>query len=412
MFPEVEVPAIDPSRYIPIVGEEAIARLRDLAAGLAGKQILQINSAAYGGGVAELLRTRIGLMLGLGIDATWVVLQAEPVFFEITKSVHNGLQGMEVPWGADQEGVYLRQLERVAQEMPTDADVVIVHDPQPCGFGPLLRSRRKGRWFWRCHIDTSTPIMNIWRFFAPQVATYDGAIFTDPSYVPPGIEDVPVTFIRPSIDPLSPKNAPLDPAMVRALAERYRLDVSRPILTQISRFDPWKDPIGVIDAYRIVKAADAGVQLVLAGSQADDDPQGAHVLELARAHAGGDPDVRLLTDADGIGDVEVNAFQRAATVAVQKSTREGFGLTVSEAMWKGKPVVGGDVGGIRAQIQDGITGFLVDSVESCADRIGALLAEPLMGQIMGQRATEVVRRHFLCIRELEEELRLISEERS
>jgi trehalose synthase len=285
----------------------------------------------------------------------------------------------------------------------------MVHDPQPAALLQVLEEEggREGSWLWRCHIDLSAPYRPVWDLFEPIVNRFDAAIFTAREYVQPGIAGPELAFIPPSIDPLSPKNAPMAERAWRDVLASYGIDPERPLLVQVSRFDPWKDPTGVIDAWRLVRREVEDVQLVMVGSLAHDDPEGMRYLDLTAEHAGGEPDVHLLTDLDGVGDVAVNAFQRAADVVVQKSLREGFGLVVAEGMWKGKPVIGGDVGGIRLQIREGVDGHLVDSVPSCADRIIELLADPERRRVMGEAGRERVRERFLSLREIEDTLGLI-----
>jgi trehalose synthase len=268
--------------------------------------------------------------------------------------------------------------------------------------------RRKGKWIWRCHIDLSAPYRPVWDFFEPIVNLYDAAIFTAEEYVQPGVLGPVRAFIPPSIDPLSPKNAPMMESTWRGVLTPFGVDPERPLITQVSRFDPWKDPLGVIDSFRLVRREVPEAQLAMVGSLAHDDPEGIRYLDLTTEHAAGDPDIHLLTNLSGVGDSAVNAFQRASDVIVQKSLREGFGLVVAEGMWKWKPVVGGDVGGIRLQIEDGVTGFLVNGIGECAARVVELLRDPERRNAMGEAGRELVRARFLCLREIDDTLRLIS----
>ncbi|MFM7718647.1 MAG: glycosyltransferase [Actinomycetota bacterium] len=396
--------------YREDAGEAALERLREAAAPLAGARLLQVNSTAYGGGVAELLHSHVPLLADLGIEVTWGLFQGSEEFFAVTKAMHNALQGADVAWTVEMEDLYWERVCANAEAFSDGFDFVLVHDPQPLALLDVLEDegRREGKWVWRCHIDVSAPFAPVWGFLEPAVNRYDAAIFTIPDFVRPGVRGPRVACIPPSIDPRSPKNAPLEPDAVRGLVAHYGVDPDRPLLVQVSRFDPWKDPFGVIDAFRAARERVPGLQLAMVGSLADDDPEGRHYLEATRDHAAGDADVHLLTNLDGVGDLEVNAFQRQATVVVQKSLREGFGLVVAEGMWKERPVVGGDVGGIRIQVEDGATGFLVDSVATCAERIVELLLDPGLAERMGKAGRERVRERFLTLRELEEQLRLLA----
>jgi trehalose synthase len=409
VLPTVPVQPKRVADYEEAAGADAVERLLEAARPLRGIRILHVNSTAFGGGVAELLHTHVPLMNDLGIDTSWVVIEGNDAFFAVTKAIHNALQGAETRLDRDAVEAYWDRIHGNAQELPDGFDAVIVHDPQPAALLQVLddQGARQGTWIWRCHIDLSAPYRPVWDLFEPIVNRFDAAIFTAREYIQPGVVDPEIAFIPPSIDPLSPKNAPMSEESVRAVLGSYGIDPDRPLIVQVSRFDPWKDPTGVIDAWRLVRREIEDLQLVMVGSLAHDDPEGMRYLDLTVEHAGGDPDIRLLTDLDGVGDVAVNAFQRAAQVVVQKSLREGFGLVVSEGMWKGKPVVGGDVGGIRLQIRDGVDGFRVDSVPTCADRITELLKDEEMRTGMGEAGRERVRERFLSLRELTDTLALI-----
>jgi trehalose synthase len=397
--------------YLDAAGAEAVEAVREAARRFEGARVLHINTTSFGGGVAELLHAQLPLLRDLGVDAEWSLLQGSEEFFHVTKAVHNALQGAEVVWTEQMRTVYRERIEDNAALLTEPFDFVFIHDPQPAGILAALEAagRREGCWLWRCHIDLSSPFEPVWTFFEQLVDRFDAAIFTMEEFARPGLERPVIAFIPPSIDPLSNKNNDVTPDMVLGIVQHHGIDIDRPLMTQVSRFDPWKDPLGVVDAYRLVRADVPGLQLLMVGSMADDDPEGAHYLELTRAHAGSDPDVHLLTNLDGIGDLEVNAFQRASDVVVQKSTREGFGLVVSEAMWKRRPVIGGNVGGIRLQIKDGRTGFLVDSIEACAERATALLHDADLRERLGEDARERVRERFLVLREIEDDLRLMAE---
>ncbi|MFN2544445.1 MAG: glycosyltransferase [Actinomycetota bacterium] len=410
MLPTVPVQPIRLEEYRGPAGDAAVDRLREAAEPLRGSRILHLNSTAFGGGVAELLFTHVALMQDLGIDATWQVLEGSDDFFAVTKFVHNGMQGADVPWTDDMARIYFDRVRANAEEIADDYDYVFVHDPQPAA---VLRfkeeaGKRSGGWVWRCHIDCSAPDPDIWAFFCDLVHDYDAAVFTAEEYAQPSLSGPRIAFIPPSIDPLSTKNAPLDDETVNEVLHRYGVDRSRPVVTQVSRFDPWKDPIGVIDAFRLAREEHPELQLVMVGSMAHDDPEGWHYLQATEDHREGDPDIHLLTNFQEVGNLEVNAFQRASTVVLQKSIREGFGLTVSEAMWKARPVIGGNVGGIKLQIEDGVSGFLVDSAEECAERIGKLLADADLRESVSAAGRARVHERFLTLRQLDDYLRLLN----
>ncbi len=409
MLQNVETETRSLEDYRPIVGDEAIEEIHALAESLQGARVVHVNATAFGGGVAEILQTLVPLMRDVGLDAHWQVIEGTGDFFNVTKAMHNGLQGMDLPLTAEMKATWQRHNELNAKKFEGHYDFVVVHDPQPAGLLHFTAGEQGAHWVWRCHIDTSHPNPRYWDFLAPYINEYPAAVFTMKEYVGPGIDFKHLAIITPTIDPLSPKNTPMEPAEADAIVARYGLDADRPLLVQVSRFDPWKDPLGVIDAYRIVKERMPSVQLALVGSMASDDPEGWDYYDRTVRHAGEDFDIRILHNFQGVGNREVNAFQTAADVVVQKSTREGFGLVVTEAMWKGKPVVGGNAGGIPLQVIDGQTGFLVGSVEACADRVLYLLQNPVEAKEMGQAAREHVRRHFLSSRHLADYLRLFNQ---
>jgi trehalose synthase len=411
MLPFVPVPPLRLDDYAEPAGAEAVERLRSLAAPLAGARVLHVNSTPFVGGVAELLYTQVALLNDLGIEAAWQVIEGSDEFFQITKFAHNGLQGAEVPWTLDMVERYRERCLVNAAGIAPGFDFVLVHDPQPAGILPVMEAdgTRSGTWIWRCHIDLSASYEPVWRYFAGLAAQYDAAIFTMEDFVRPDFSGPRVFIIPPSIDPMSLKNQWIDPDTVYGVLHRFGIDRARPIVTQVSRFDPWKDPVGVIEAYRLMKQEVPDVQLILAGSMAKDDPEGWHYLEVTERRRAGDSDIFLLSNLHDVGNLEVNAFQRASSVVVQKSLREGFGLVVSEALWKDIPVVGGNVGGIRLQIEDGVSGFLVDSVPECADRVLTLLANPHLRTAMGTAGRRRVHQRFLSTREVEDQLRMLVE---
>ncbi len=376
--------------YVPILGIQEVDDLRALARRLAGRTVQMVNSTAVGGGVAEILNRLIPLMQELGIVPRWDVITGGDDFFEITKAFHNALHGGPYERRPQDFETFLAYTEQNRQRLSFDAEFTVIHDPQPA---TLIDARPAGRnhWIWRCHIDLSRPNQRVWDFLRPFVCRYDGALFSSPEFsrqLP-----IPQYLFFPCIDPLSDKNRDLPPEAVREVAERFGIDTDRPVLTQISRFDRLKDPVGVIRAYQIVKRY-ADCQLVLAGGSATDDPEGAQVLAEVREAAAGDPDVHVL-DLPPWSAVEINALQRASTIVIQKSLREGFGLTVAEALWKKKPVVASAVGGIPAQVIHKHTGLLAHSVEGTAYQIRFLLSHPSLAQKLGEQGHEHVREHFL-----------------
>jgi trehalose synthase len=394
--------------YRPIVGDAVIAEIEQLANRLQGAHIVNINATAFGGGVAEIFQTLIPLMRDVGLDAEWQVIQGEDEFFNVTKACHNGLQGMDIPFTDAMQTIWQRYNEMNAQEFEGQYDFVVVHDPQPAGLLRYHTSARGKHWIWRCHIDTSHPNPAYWDFFAPYITEYEAGIFTMEQYVGPGVDFEHLAIIPPTIDPLSPKNAPIAKVEAREIVARFGIDLDRPLVTQVSRFDPWKDPLGVIDSYRIAKKQVPEAQLALVGSMASDDPEGWYYLDKTIRHAGKDLDIYVLHNFHGVGGLEVGAFQTVSDVIVQKSTREGFGLVVTEGLWKGKPVVGGNVGGIPLQIIDDQTGFLVNSVKECGEKMLYLLQHSEDSARMGAAAREHVRRNFLTTRHLADYLRLFA----
>ena len=398
--------------YAAIVGDERMAEIERLAEPFRGARILHINATAYGGGVAELLATQVPLLRSLGMDAEWQVMHGSDEFFAITKHVHNALQGSEIEWTPAMQRTYLERNLDNALALVDGWDFVIVHDPQPAAVLSFLHDsalvRSPARWIWRCHIDLTVANPAVWEFFRPFVEQYHASVWTMPEFVPPSLKMERVVHAPPCIDPLSVKNLELPMPFCLEITKQYGIDPNRPIMCQVSRYDPWKDPVGVIEAYRIVREQIPDAQLLLAGSMATDDPEGFRVWDQTEKARGGDRDIHLLSNLHQVGAVQINAFQRVADVTVQKSLREGFGLTVSEALWKGRPVVGGRAGGITLQIRDGFDGYLVDSVEECAQRTIDLLADPELSRTMGAQGREHVRENFLATRELTDWLTLFS----
>jgi len=387
--------------YRAVAPEGTIELLQRLAERVRGRSLLHVNSTRVGGGVAEMLARYLPLFEDLGVPSRWEVVEGTDEFFRVTKSFHNALQGAEQAITDRMLEAYLETTRANAARLDLDADVVIIHDPQPAAL--IAYAARRGPWLWRCHIDVSRPQRRVWSFLRQFVVRYDGAIFSLPKFAQR--LPIPQYLVYPSIDPLSDKNRHLAPEEVHAVLDRLAIPRDKPILLQVSRFDRFKDPIGVINAYRMVKKYD-DCRLILAGGSADDDPEGAQVLAEVREAAHGDPDIHVLV-LPPTAHYEINALQHAATIIIQKSTREGFGLTVAEGMWKGKPVIGGFAGGITVQIIYGVTGYTVNSVEGCAFRIRELLNNPALARRMGDNAREYVRENFLITRDLAEHLGLM-----
>ncbi|MEE9154582.1 MAG: glycosyltransferase [candidate division NC10 bacterium] len=388
--------------YRKVAPPGAIDLLCRLSERVKGRSLLHINSTRVGGGVAEMLNRLVPMLNELGVNTTWEVIQGSDEFFAVTKAFHNALQGLEQEISERMYQAYLECNRENAKRLLFDADLIVVHDPQPAAlvdYGP-----RVGRWVWRCHLDISHPARRVWRFLRNYVVKYDAAIFSLPIFAQK--LPIPQFLIYPSIDPLSDKNRELSRREVNRILNNLGIPQDKPILLQVSRFDYFKDPVGVIQAYRIAKKHN-DCRLILAGGSAADDPESKGVVEKVRDVADQDPDVHIL-ELPPDSNLEINALQRAATIVLQKSTKEGFGLTVSEAMWKGKPVIGGDAGGITVQILYYLTGYTVSSVEGAAFRIRYLLNNPDIARKMGADAKEHVRRNFLITRHLADYLTLMA----
>ncbi len=394
--------------YEGIVKEDQIQCVRALGDKLKGKSISHVNSTAFGGGVAEILHSLVPLMRDAGMDVHWEVIKGGVDFFTVTKKIHNGLQGMNMTLTKEDEHTYLEYNKMNSELSIIDTDFVMVHDAQPAALIQFYPNKNN-KWVWRCHVDLSTPNLSVWGFLEPFISRYDAAIFTAKQYVVPSL-NVPTLAIRPpSINPLSEKNRDLTDSEVIEVLNRFDIKPDQPIITQVGRFDPWKDPSGCIDVYRIVKKQLPNVQLLLIAGMATDDPEGWIYLEKTARHAGEDPDIHFLTDLKGVKEHEVNAFQRASQAVLQMSIREGFGLTVAEALWKGVPVVGRRVGGIPLQIIDGENGYLVDTVEQAAERTINLLKNRDMAAKMGASGREYVRENFLILCQLRDYMMLLNE---
>ncbi len=380
--------------YIPIVGKSFIDDLKLLASKLQGKKIQNINSTAVGGGVAEILNRMIPLLQQLGIDASWDVIKGGEKFFNVTKKFHNALHGKNVEITQDDFDVFMSNSYKNIQEMNIYGDVVFVHDPQPI---VLINKKQNNKWLWRCHIDVSNPNQKVWKFLKEFILKYDAAVFSAPNFAQR--LDIPQYLIAPSIDPLSDKNKDLPADIISSVLEKYGIKKDKPIVTQISRFDRLKDPVGVIQAFMLVKKY-VDCQLILAGGTAVDDPEGFEVYQDIQMLAKKDRDIHILLLPQN--DIEVNALQRASDVIVQKSLKEGFGLTVTEALWKSKPVVATDVGGISLQIKHKYSGLLCYSVDGAAFAIKQLLSSPEYSKKLGENGREHVKNNFLITRHLKD----------
>ncbi len=381
----------DLDHYTPIVGKVEIDEIKLLAKHLRGVKVHHINSTKEGGGVAEILNRMVPLMQSLGIVASWDAIEGNSDFFNVTKMIHNALHGQEIDFRPEYGDILLETNLKNKSILEKEADITVIHDPQPLPLISLRDKKERPFWLWRCHIDLSEADYHFWGALRKYVEEFDGAIFHMPEYTK-GLS-IPQYIVPPAIDPLSDKNRELSKAEVTEMVSNLGIDPQKPYILQVSRFDRFKDPVGVIAAFKLVQQSQ-DAQLVLAGGGAADDPEGAAVLQEVNEAANGDPDIHIL-DLPPTSHVEINALQRGARIIVQKSLREGFGLVVTEAMWKGKPVVGGATGGIRTQIIHNTTGFLVHTIEGTAFRIRQLLANPGLADRLGATAKEFARSNFL-----------------
>lgn len=408
MLQLVDVGSQSIDSYRRSAGRDAVLEVRDLASDLRGLRVLHVNATPYGGGVAEMLRSEIPLLRDLGIEADWRLIVGDEKFFSVTKDIHNGLQGSDRSITATEQETFLAYSQRNAKllEDEPDYDIVVVHDPQPVAM-PSLHHSERTRWIWRCHIDTSEPNIEVWDFIKPFLDPYDSAVFTLAEFVPKDFPIDDVDVVPPAIDPASPKNIQLDGHLARGLLSWIGVEMSEPLVTQVSRFDRWKDPLGVIAVYRLAAEEIPNLQLVLAGSMALDDPEGWDMYRQIQDAVGADQAIHVFTNLTGVSNVEVNALQRLSDLVIQKSIREGFGLVVSETLWKATPVVAGKAGGIPLQLSGG-GGYLVGSIEECAERTVELLRDPELRHEMGREGQREVRRRFLLPRLLADELKLYS----
>lgn len=399
--------------YRSIIRRELYDEIKEISERLQGVRVLNINATSFGGGVAEILYTIVPLMRDIGLDAEWGVMFGAEPFFNVTKGFHNGLQGADYDLTPERRAIfeeYNRQSARALADSGEEWDVMFVHDPQPAllkHFSGGLPQNGAPKWVWRCHIDTSTPNRQILDYLAPYIRDYDAQVYTMQEYTPPDLDLDGLVLIPPAIDPLSPKNMAFSGIDADYVTRQFGIDPERPFLLQVSRFDPWKDPLSVIDVYRGVKEEVPEVQLVLIGSMAHDDPEGWDYWYKTVNYAGEDPDIHLFTNLTNVGAIEVNAFQSLADVVIQKSIREGFGLVVTEALWKARPTVASRVGGIPMQVTQG-GGILVDEVPEAAAACTKILKDPEFAREMGLRGKEHVRKHYLTPRLLRDELQLFA----
>ena len=385
--------------YSTIVGRTLAEEIRTLAEPLKGRRMLHLSATAFGGGVAEIQYTLVPLLNDAGIETEWRVIHGRDEFFDVTKTIHNALQGDPRGLTTEQQEIFTQYNRLNADDLPDadEWDMIVVHDPQPVAMRGMIETTRP-KWVWRCHIDLSEPNHQVLDFLLPSIVQYDAKIFHMPAYVPRTHALGEAIIWPPAIDPLAPKNMALAQEDAAYIVDQFGVDVERPMILQLSRFDPWKDPKGVIDAYRQVKQKHPEIQLGLVGSMAHDDPEGWEFWNQTTEYAQDDPDIYILSNLNNVGAVEVNAFQVNAAACIQKSIKEGFGLTVSEALWKARPMIGGRVGGIVTQIEDGHTGYLVSSAEECARRVIDVLEDPDSARAMARRGKEHVRRRFLTPR--------------
>jgi trehalose synthase len=392
--------------YTHLAGRGLVAQIRELASELESKRILHVSATAFGGGVSEILYTLVPLMRDVGLDVHWQVILGREEFFNVTKLLHNSLQGDPQPISDQEWEVFEAYNAMNAQSLEEDWDMIIIHDPQPAGLRANAADRAR-RWVWRCHIDLSTPNEATLGRMLPLLRDYEATVWHLQQYVPAALDGGLRRIVPPAIDPLSPKNMALSPEDAAYVCEQFGIDPGRPLICQVSRFDPWKDPIGVIDAYRAVREELPDAQLALVGAMATDDPEGWEFFHRTFRHADGDPDIKILNNLNNVGAIEVNAFQSQADVVMQKSLREGFGLTVTEALWKGRATIGGNVGGIPLQISDGETGFLVSTPEQAAERAIEVLRDPGLAKQLGRAGKERARERFLTPRLLRDWLELM-----
>jgi trehalose synthase len=398
------------NKYRLILDRETIDEVVALGEDLKGLRVCHINSTPFGGGVAELLVSHIPLLRSLGIKADWQVIRGDRRFFTITKGLHNSMQGAKftATRAESWRDLYLSINKVNAAQLDAEYDVFIVNDPQPAAMRHYLPDS-KAKWIWRCHVDSSQPDETVWRFLRPYIEEHDAAVFTTSKFIPKNLNLKKIATMAPAIDPFTSKNMFIKRYLCREMLETLGIDRHRPLITQVSRFDRWKDPFGGIAAYLIAKEKVPGLQLAMIGSFASDDPEGWEMYAALNEEANKDDDIIISSNLTGVGNMEVNAFQRASDLIIQKSIREGFGLVVAEALWKGTMVVAGNAGGIPLQMPGELGNYLVDNIEQCAEKIVYLLQNPQQRERLGQEGHEVITRHFLTPRLVRDELALIKE---
>ena len=413
MLPLVKTPTQKIEKYQELISKELFREILKLSKELKGLKVFHVNSAPRGGGVAELLKSLVPLMKGVGLKASWYVNPPGEKFFTLTKTMHNALQGEEFEFPFFARRLYIRHMELTAKLMQDmKPDLWVIHDPQPVGAAAYLPNFHPA--VWRVHIDTSNPNKEAYGFIYPFMTMYDKVVFTCKDFIGPSIPKKKILIFPPAIDPLMQKNIPLSLKEAKIILQNFNINLSKPLVTQVARFDPWKDPLGVVEAYQLAKKKIPDLQLALLGLfLARDDPQGVKIYNEEKKKVKGDPDIFLFSDPEFLGslrvDTFVNAFQVASDVIIHKAVREGFGLSVAEAMWKGKPVIGGNVGGIKLQIKNGVNGFLVNNSKQAGQRIVQLIKNPGLSEKMGRRAKESVREKFLMPRLLRDHLKLYKE---
>lgn len=407
MLQRMDLGQVSLDRYEPIVGRKTLVELSELAAPLRGARVAQINATAVGNGVTTLLRSLVPLYRALDVEAEWLTIPGGPEFFSVAQGIHDAFQGAEFDLTAEAKAAFINCGEMRERALEESYDYVIVHDPPAIGLSSL-RERDKASWVWRCHVDASECNQEVLAFLKPFIDDYDRLVFPMDAFVPEQLRDRQIVFTPPGIDPLSPKNVKLRVDLCRQILEWTGVRLDKLLITHVSRFDTWKDPSGVIDVYRQVRAEVPGTQLALLGQMPVDDPRGWEVYREIVAETRGDPEMHVLTNCAGVGNVQVNAFQSSSQVVLQKSIREGFGLAVSEALWKGTPVVAGRAGGIPLQMPEGTGGYLVDSTSDCVEKTLRLLRNPREADELAVAGRAHVKRNFLITRVLADELRLLA----
>ena len=408
MIKEVELRKCEIAQYRNLTESTHYDEIYEYAAKLKGKKIIHLNATSSGGGVAEILNTLVPLMDCVKVNARWFYIEKNSKFFHLTKEIHNFLQGKKGDLTKEEKNFFLETNKEMAKEMQSlKPDLWILHDPQPVATQGFLSGPHKA--IWRSHIDTSKTNRKVWNFLLPYLKKYDLYIFSMRRYIGEGLEYKKTRIFPPAIDPLNQKNVEMDRSSAKKIVGKFGIDTERPLISQISRFDPWKDPWGVIDAYRVAKNKFPNLQLALIGVFSLDDPQAQKIASELIKYSNKDKNIHILSNKDGVHALEVNAFQRVSDIVIQKSIKEGFGMTVTEAMWKEKPVIGGRAGGILEQIEDGVNGFLVTTVQETADRIVQLLEDENLAKRMGQKGKETVRKKYLIPRLLRDHLKLYDE---